>query len=100
MATLIDIMITSLISLCFLALGLFIYKKEDVELVAGYNGQKFKGDKSKFAKNNGLFCIAFACLLFITPFFKYFGHVFLNLISFIMVLLLIILVLYTRKQHH
>ncbi|MBK3493764.1 DUF3784 domain-containing protein [Viridibacillus sp. YIM B01967] len=99
MVLLIDILITSLISLSIAALGIFIYKTEDVELVAGYNEQKFKGDKAKFAKNNGLFCIALAILLFLTPFLKHLQMVFVNSITLIMIMLFIILVLYTSKQH-
>ncbi|WP_010678046.1 DUF3784 domain-containing protein [Bacillus timonensis] len=60
--------------ICFLVgflcifMGLLIWKKKQLFLIAGYNEETYKGDKEKLAKAVGLFTIFIGILTMLLPF--------------------------------
>ncbi|MEH7235214.1 DUF3784 domain-containing protein [Bacillus sp. JJ1562] len=79
-------------------MGFLVWKKKHLSLIAGYNGETYKGDKEKLAKVVGIFTIIIGLLTILLPFGLEFVSGFIGLLfGAIIVIGSIVLVIYVNK---
>jgi hypothetical protein len=60
--------VCAIVGLLCIFMGLLIWKKKQLSLIAGYNEETFKGDKNRLAKAVGQFTILVGILTILLPF--------------------------------
>ncbi len=79
-------------------MGLLVWKKKQLSLIAGYNEETFKGDKEKLAKAVGFFTIITGLLTIILPFgLEFISEMFGLLFGAIIVIGTAALLIYVNK---
>ncbi|WP_449538640.1 DUF3784 domain-containing protein [Ferdinandcohnia sp. Marseille-Q9671] len=90
--------VCAIVGLLCIFMGLLIWKKKQLSLIAGYNEETFKGDKNRLAKAVGQFTILVGILTILLPFGLEFINELLGAVFGIVVVLGVIgLLIYINK---
>ncbi|WP_099362652.1 DUF3784 domain-containing protein [Fredinandcohnia onubensis] len=82
-------------------MGLLVWKKKMLSLIAGYNEETFKGDRQKLAKAVGVFTIMIGVLTILLPFGLEFISEWIGLLyGAITVVGSIVLLIYVNKLNY